>query len=143
MGYSSEKQISLFKSIGTGLRAELRVEKLRTRLAQIFQIFLLASALYLTLFLFQRWRKTPENLYRNTKELLVKEKLVPRDALPEEIISTLKNTDLHKHVKFIISIYQRYRYSPYKLYSDEIEEGYRMLKKLKDLIRSSRRSEPL
>ncbi len=140
VGYSSEKQIRLFKNIGEGIRAELKVEKLRMRLVQIAQILLFGFALYFAFFLFKRTRKTPENLYQRTKELLNKEKVVSEDALPEEIISACKGTDLYNHVKFILAIYQRYKYSPYKVYPDEIEEGYKALKKLKEIIRNSRRS---
>ncbi|WPM31257.1 DUF3488 and transglutaminase-like domain-containing protein [Hydrogenobacter sp. T-2] len=140
VGYTSEKQIRLFRNIGEGLRAELKLENLRTRAFQISQLFLFGTALYLAFFLFQRLRKTPENLYRMTRELLEREGIVSKNLLPEEIISACKGTDLYNHVKFILSIYQRYKYSPYKVYPDEIEEGYKALRKLKDIIRNSRRS---
>ncbi len=140
VGYTSEKQIRLFRNIGEGLRAELKLENLRTRAFQISQLFLFGTALYLAFFLFQRLRKTPENLYRMTRELLEREGIVSKNLLPEEIISTCKGTDLYNHVKFILSIYQRYKYSSYKVYSDEIEEGYKALRRLKAIIRNSRRS---
>jgi len=140
VGYTSEKQIRLFRNIGEGLRAELKLENLRTRAFQISQLLLFGTALYLAFFLFQRLRKTPENLYRMTRELLEREGIVSKNLLPEEIISTCKGTELYNHVKFILSIYQRYKYSPYKVYPDEIEEGYKALRRLKEIIHNSRRS---
>ena len=140
VGYTSEKQIRLFRNIGEGLRAELKLENLRTRALQIFWILLPATTLYFILLLLGRLRKTPENLYRRTRELLEKEGIVSKNLLPEEIISACKGTELYNYVKFILSIYQKYKYSPYKVYPDEIEEGYKALRKLKDIIRNSRRS---
>lgn len=140
VGYSSQKQISLFRSIGGSIRAELSAENLRKRLFQVAQLTSLVLALYLALYLFQRLRKTPENLYRKTGELLRREGLVGEGALPEEMISACRGTEFYRHVKFILSLYQRYRYSPYRIYPDEVEEGYRTLKRLKELMRNSRRS---
>ncbi|QID33463.1 transglutaminaseTgpA domain-containing protein [Pampinifervens florentissimum] len=140
VGYSSEKQLKLFRSIGEGVRAELSPENLRRRFLQVLQLLLVALALYLCFYLFKGLRKTPENLYVKTRELLHREGLVHSKALPEEIISACRNTELYNHVKFILSIYQRHKYSPYRVYPDEIKEGYRTLKRLKELIRNSHRS---
>ncbi len=140
VGYSSEKQLKLFRSIGEGVRTELRAENLKRRFLQILQISLVALVIYLSLYLLKGLRKTPENLYLKTRDLLSKEGLVHGKALPEEIISACRNTELYNHVKFILSIYQRHKYSPYRVYPDEIKEGYRTLKRLKELIRNSRRS---
>ncbi len=140
VGYTSEKQIRLFRNIGEGLRAELKLENLRTRALKIFWILLPATTLYFILLLLGRLRKTPKNLYCRTRELLEKEGIVSKSLLPDEIIYACKGTELYNYVKFILSIYQKYKYSPYKVYPDEIEEGYKALRKLKDIIRNSRRS---
>lgn len=140
VGYSSEKQIRLFKNIGEGLNSELKLESLRKRFLQAFYLLVFTAGLYLTVLFVLKQRRTPENLYGRTKALLVKEGIIKEDALPEEILSSCKDKEYYKLVKFILSIYQRYKYSPYKVYPDEIREGYRALSKLKDLIRSSRRS---
>ncbi|MEJ5338784.1 MAG: DUF3488 and transglutaminase-like domain-containing protein [Aquificaceae bacterium] len=140
VGYSSQKQIRLFKGIGEGIKAEFSISNLRKRFFELTQLIFLALTFYLAFYLFQRSKKTPENLYRRTRELLHREGIVGEDALPEDIISACRDTELHRYVKFIISIYQRHRYSPYRVYPDEIEEGYRTLKRLKELIRNSRHS---
>ena len=140
VGYSSEKQIRLFRNIGEGLRSELKVGNLRKRFLQMFYLIVLTAGLYLAVLFILKQRRTPENLYSRTKALLVKEGLLKEEALPEEILSACKDKEYYKLVKFIISIYQRHRYSPYKVYPDEVREGYRALSKLKELIRSSRRS---
>ncbi|MCX8164745.1 MAG: DUF3488 and transglutaminase-like domain-containing protein [Aquificaceae bacterium] len=140
VGYSSEKQIKLFKNIGEGFRAELRTESLFKHLIQITQWLMLALLLYLVLFIFSRFRKTPENLYLKTRDILHREGLVKKEALPEEVLSACKNKEYYRLVKFILSIYQRHKYSPYRVYSDEIVEGYRAMENLRRIIRSSRRS---
>lgn len=106
----------------------------------MFYLIVLTAGLYLAVLFILKQRRTPENLYSRTKALLVKEGLLKEEALPEEILSACKDKEYYKLVKFIISIYQRHRYSPYKVYPDEVREGYRALSKLKELIRSSRRS---
>ncbi len=140
VGYSSEKQIRLFKNIGEGLKSELKLESLRKRFLQAFYLLVFTAGLYLTVLFVLKQRRTPENLYGRTKALLVKEGIIKEDALPEEILSSCKDKEYYKLVKFILSIYQRHKYSPYKVYPDEVREGYNALSKLKDLIRSSRRS---
>lgn len=140
VGYSSQKQFMLFKSIGEGIRTELSTENLKRRLLEASRLLLLIFALYALYYLFQRYRKTPENLYRRTKELLLSAGLVDQKAMPEDLISACKNTELYRHVKFIVSLYQKHLYSPYRIYPDELKEGYRALKRLKELIRNFRRS---
>ncbi|MFN4320180.1 MAG: transglutaminaseTgpA domain-containing protein [Aquificaceae bacterium] len=140
VGYSSEKQIRLFRNIEKGLRSELKVENLRRRFLQVFYLVLLTVSLYLAILFILKQRKTPENLYKRTKALLVREGLLKEDALPEEMLSACKDKEYYKLVKFILSIYQRYKYSPYKVYPDEIREGYVALNRLKEIIRSSHRS---
>lgn len=140
VGYSSEKQIKLFSNLRQGIKRELKVENLRKRLLQV--IFFASSllSLYMVSHLLLRLRKTPKNLFLKTRSLLVKEGIIKEDALPEEIISACKEKEYYSLVKFILSLYQRYRYSPYKIYPDEIREGYRALKRLREIIRNSDRS---
>ncbi|MCX7990309.1 MAG: DUF3488 and transglutaminase-like domain-containing protein [Aquificaceae bacterium] len=140
VGYSSDKQIRLFKGIGEGLKAELRVEKARKRVFQLAQWLMLLLLIYLSFHLFLRLRKTPENLYIRTRDILRKEGIVREERLPEEILSACRDREYYRLVKFILSLYQRYRYSPYRVYPDEVREGYRALERLKEIIRSSRRS---
>lgn len=140
VGYSSEKQLRLFTNIRKGIKTELKVENLRKRFIQALYFFLLISSLYIILNTLLRLRRTPKNLYLKMKELLVKKGIVEERDLPEELLSKCKDKDYYQMVKFIVSLYQRYKYSPYKIYPDEISEGYRTLKKLKESIHNSYRS---
>ncbi|MFN3870227.1 MAG: transglutaminaseTgpA domain-containing protein [Aquificaceae bacterium] len=140
VGYSSEKQIKLFSNLRKGIREELKVENLRNRLLQVIYLAGLLLSLYMAFHLLLKLRKTPENLFLKTRSLLANRGVVKEDALPEEIISACKGKEYYSLVKFILSIYQRHKYSPYKLYPDEIREGYRALKRLKEIIRNSDRS---
>jgi hypothetical protein len=45
-------------------------------------------------------------------------------------------------VEYIVRLYQRYKYSNYRVYPDEVREGYRVLKTLKAMLNSSRRFSP-
>ena len=137
IGYSSEKQIRLFTSIGKGIRNELSLENLRKRFLQTLYLVALISTFYLILRILLKLRKTPQNLYLNMKSLLIKEGIIKDKDLPEDLLQKCKNKDYYQMVKFIVSLYQRYKYSPYKVYPDEIKEGYRILKKLRKSIRSS------
>ncbi|MCS6875932.1 MAG: DUF3488 and transglutaminase-like domain-containing protein [Aquificaceae bacterium] len=140
VGYSSEKQIKLFRQLGESFKKEVKVENIKLRVLQILLLFASALTLYVLINFLLRLRKTPENLYLSTRELLSREKLIEKDALPEEILSACRGREYYKLVKFILSIYQRHKYSPYRIYPDEIKEGYRALKKLKEVIHTSRRS---
>ncbi|MFN7065257.1 MAG: transglutaminaseTgpA domain-containing protein [Aquificaceae bacterium] len=139
VGYSSEKQIRLFSEIGKGVKAELKLENLRKRLLHLLYLFAFFLSLYGAISLFLMLRRTPKNLFLKTRSLLASKGLVKEDALPEEILSACKDTHYYSLVKFILSLYQRHKYSPYKLYPDEIREGYRALRELRKVIRSSGR----
>ena len=140
VGYSSEKQIRLFKNIGKGFKSSLKPEKIREKLLQMVQLISFPLFAFLALYLFLRLRKTPENLYLRTKRLLRSEGIIKNQVLPEEILSACKDKEYYKLVKFILSIYQRHKYSPYRVYPDEVREGYRALARLREVIRNSRHS---
>ncbi len=140
VGYSSEKQIRLFKNISGGIKREFSIDNLKRRLTQLSFLILSLTGLYLIYLQTKRLVKNPENLFMRTREVLFREGLIKdKRAFPEEVIEACKGTAYYEYVKFIAQLYQKSKYSPYRLYPDELEEGYRAFNKLKELLRSDRR----
>ncbi|RMH80307.1 MAG: DUF3488 domain-containing protein [Acidobacteria bacterium] len=140
VGYSSEKQIRLFQALHRGLSSELSLKRLKEHAGTLSFILALATLLYFCINFLLGLRKTPENLYLKTKRLLVSRGIASGEELPEELLKLCKGKDFYNSLSFIVHLYQRYRYSPYRLYRDELEEGYRALKSLKRLTDNYRRS---
>lgn len=140
VGYSSEKQLNLFKSLHKSIKAELNLENLRRRLFQTLLVITAFLFAYLLLKAILSLRKSSTGLYVKTRELLKKVGLARGDELPQELLYLVKDTPFRREVEFIVSIYQRHKYSPYKVYKDELEEGYKALTRLKKLIGNYRRS---
>jgi hypothetical protein len=136
VGFSAEKQISLFKAFGKGLRWSVKKENLAVVLRYILLTALGLALLYLPLYLYRRLKKDPENLFRRLQETLNS-----KDS-PERLLEKFKGKEQYRYVEYIVRLYQRYKYSNYKVYPDEVREGYRVLKILKDTLNSSRRSSP-
>jgi transglutaminase-like putative cysteine protease len=136
VGFSAEKQISLFKAFGKGLRWGVKKENLAVVLRYILLTALGLALLYLPLYLYRRLKKNPENLFRRLQEILNS-----KDS-PEKLLEKFKGKEQYKYVEYIVRLYQRHRYSNYRVYPDEVREGYRVLKILKAMLSSSRRSLP-
>jgi transglutaminase-like putative cysteine protease len=136
VGFSAEKQISLFKAFGKGLRWGVKKENLAVVLKYILLTTLGLALLYLPFYLYRRLKKDPENLFRRLQEILNS-----KDS-PERLLEKFKGKEQYRYVEYIVRLYQRYKYSNYRVYPDEVREGYRVLKTLKDMLNSSRRSSP-
>lgn len=134
VGFSAEKQISLFKAFGEGLRWSVKKENLAVVLRYILLTALALALFYLPFYLYRRLRKDPENLFRRLQETLNF-----KDS-PERLLERFKGKEQYRYVEYIVRLYQRYKYSNYRVYPDEVREGYRVLKILKDMLNSSRRS---
>jgi len=136
VGFSAEKQISLFKTFGKGLRWSVKRENLAVVLRYLFLCALGFALLYLSPYLYRRLKRDPENLFRRLQEILNS-----KDS-PERLLEKFKGKEQYRYVEYIVRLYQRYKYSNYRVYPDEVREGYRVLKTLKDMLNSSRRSSP-
>jgi transglutaminase-like putative cysteine protease len=136
VGFSAEKQISLFKAFGKGLRWGVKKENLAVVLKYILLTTLGLALLYLPFYLYKRLKKDPENLFRRLQEILNS-----KDS-PEKLLEKFKGKEQYRYVEYIVRLYQRYKYSNYRVYPDEVMEGYRVLKTLKAMLNSSRRSSP-
>jgi Transglutaminase-like enzymes, putative cysteine proteases len=136
VGFSAEKQISLFKAFGEGLKWSVKKENLAVVLRYILLTALGLALFYLPIYLYRRLKKDPENLFRRLQEILNS-----KDS-PERLLEKFKGKEQYRYVEYIVRLYQRYKYSNYRVYPNEIGEGYRVLKILKDKLNSSRRSSP-
>jgi transglutaminase-like putative cysteine protease len=136
VGFSAEKQISLFKAFGEGLKWSVKKENLAVVLKYLSLCVLGLALFYLPLYLYRRLKKDPENLFRRLQETLNS-----KDS-PERLLEKFKGKEQYRYVEYIVRLYQRYRYSNYRVYPDEVREGYRVLKTLKAMLNSSRRSSP-
>ncbi|NAZ23331.1 MAG: DUF3488 domain-containing protein, partial [Thermocrinis sp.] len=136
VGFSAEKQINLFKAFGKGLRWSVKRENFTVVLKYILLTALALALLYLPFYLYRRLKRDPENLFRRLQEILNS-----KDS-PERLLEKFKGKEQYRHVEYIVRLYQRYKYSNYRVYPDEVREGYRVLKTLKAMLNSSRRSSP-
>jgi len=136
VGFSAEKQINLFKAFGKGLRWSVKRENLAVVLRYLFLCALALVLLYLPFYLYRRLKKDPENLFRRLQETLNS-----KDS-PERLLEKFKGKEQYRYVEYIVRLYQRDKYSNYRVYPDEVREGYRVLKILKGMLNSSRRSSP-
>ena len=82
-------------------------------------------------FYLRRIRKTPANLYRlMVKRLERLERRKLSDLLPEELLRISRGKSYGNYVEFIINLYRRDRFSDRRVTKEELEEGYRMLRKI-------------
>ena len=129
--FSAKKQVSLLRSAVKGLKA--------VSLSYIKEVFLtfiavlfgaMAAFLAFRFYLFSI-RKTPENLYRLLLDRLSRKEGYPfNEYLPEEVLKKLSGRPYYREVAFIVSLYQRHRFSPYRVTKRELEEAYRVLRKI-------------
>jgi transglutaminase-like putative cysteine protease len=136
VGFSTEKQISFFKAFGKGLMWSVKRENLAVVLRYILLTALALALLYLPLYLYRRLKRDPENLFRSLQEAL------NCVESPERLLERFKGQEQYRYVEYIVRLYQRHKYSNYRVYPDEVREGYRILKTLKGMLNSSRRSLP-
>jgi len=135
VGFSSEKQFSLFEKIQRGMRFGIKTHSLRKPILGIFEFLLISSVVYLLIKFYKSSRKTPENLYRNMLKLLK----MPSTVLPEELLKNLKGSEVFPYAEYIVRLYQRHRFSPYKVYRDEVLTGYESIKTMKKLLKDNDR----
>jgi len=135
VGFSSEKQFSLFEKIQRGMRFGIKTHSLRKPILGIFEFLLISSVVYLLIKFYKSSRKTPENLYRNMLKLLK----MPSTLLPEELLKNLKGSEVFPYAEYIVRLYQRHRFSPYKVYRDEVLTGYESIKTMKKLLKDNDR----
>lgn len=133
VGFSSEKQFSLFEKIQREMRFGIKTHGLRKPILRIFGFLLMAFVVYLLLKLYKSSRKTPENLYRDMLKLLK----MQNTLLPEELLKKLKGSEVFPYAEYIVKLYQRHRFSPYKVYKDEVLKGYESIKTMKRLLRNN------
>jgi len=129
--FSTEKQIYLLRSAIKNIK-KIDIDTVKYVLKTTFYIgiFLVITGGLIHIYLF-RIRKTPENLYRRLIAKLEKtERLKLKNLLPEDILKRLKDKPYYSEVKFITYVYQKSRYSPYKVTKRELEEAYRVLRKI-------------
>lgn len=130
VGFSSQKQFSLFKKLHKDIKLGLKPANLKGFFLEAFKLAFLFVILYATFKLYIYSRKTPENLYRKLLNVLkVKDK-----PLPGELLRNLKGSDIYPYVEYIVTLYHRHRFSPYKVYRDEILHGYEALDSIKKML---------
>ncbi|WP_448587356.1 transglutaminase family protein [Thermocrinis sp.] len=134
VGFSAEKQINIFKTFGKGIKWSAKKENLTVLSKYILLTIVAVSLLYFALLYYRRLKKTPENLYIKLKEILKCE------DEPERLLERFKGSDLYPYVEYIVRLYQRHKYSNYRVYPDEVLRGYGVLKELKRNLNNSDRS---
>ena len=141
VGFSLQKQIGILKSINKGVKLGLKKEFLTELVKKVIYISLVFSALYLAVITFKRLRKTPENVYINLLRILEKHLGSNVDPhKPSEVLKKLKSTPFRREVEYIVYLYQKSKYSPYRIYKDEVHTAYESLERVKKLIRTWNRS---
>lgn len=145
VGFSSQKQFSLFKRIHKDVRLNLKPEKVRGYTLHALKYLLALIALYTTFKLYSSNRKTVENLYRKfihtVKDSV--EGVQENSLLAKDLLKSLKGDPIYSYAEYIVLLYQRYKYSPYKVYKDEVLEGYRALSRIKKILKERRRVQSL
>ena len=129
--FSAQKQAGLFREIIKGVRS-ISFQDLKGAVEKILLILLVSSVLILSVrFYILRLKKSPVNLYRALLRRL--ERLEGRSfkgMLPEEVLKQMEGRDYYGIVKFIVRLYQRHRFSKEGVKREELEEGYRLLRKI-------------
>jgi transglutaminase-like putative cysteine protease len=129
--FSAQKQVSLLRGLLTKANS-ISLTKLGDTLTKLALIFGIAFFLYSAVSLYKNTlRKTPENLYKKLlKKLSRMERTSFEGYMPEEVLEAVAGKPYYGEVRFIVGIYQRHRFSPYKVSRRELEEGYRVLSKI-------------
>ena len=129
--FSAQKQVSIVKTLSKSIR-DVSFEDLKDAIRPVFGVVIpIIFVGFVMHFYLNNLRRTPSNLYKRLLRRLEKlQGLDLSDKLPEQVISSTKDTPYHKEVKFIVGIYQRYRFSDHPPSKEEIEEAYRVLRKI-------------
>lgn len=129
--FSAQKQVSLLRNLLREAKT-LSLSKVKSALLPVLYLItalLLSYALFV--FYVNRVRKTPENLYRLLVAKLSRlegENL--KGLLPEELLKRVEGKMYGKEASFIVHLYQRHRFSPYRVTKRELEHAYRVLRKI-------------
>ena len=129
--FSLEKQVSIAKAIRSGLLEAVRLD-IRHLAGRILPLIPLLGVAFFGFYLYTNFlRRSPENLYRRMIGKVERaEGIKLKGLLPEDVLKVLKNSPYYREVEFIVRIYQKHRYSPYRVSKEEIEEGYRVLRNI-------------
>ncbi|ADC89337.1 transglutaminase domain protein [Thermocrinis albus DSM 14484] len=119
VGFSSEKQRELWVNF---VRKGTNWESWKAFLTKASLLMAFLLLLYFGLRLYTHHSPTPEKLYRDLCRILGVE-----GYLPEEVIRLYKDTELYPYVEYVVRLYQRYKYSPYRIYESELREAKRAL----------------
>ena len=129
--FSAQKQASLLRDLVRNVRS-ISLSDLKAAAEKILLVLSLATILYLLVKIYLlRIRKSPRNLYRAMVRKL--EKLEGRSfkgMLPEEVLSAIKGKDYYGAARFIVRLYQKHRFSDKDVERKELDEGYRLLRKI-------------
>jgi len=128
VGFSVEKQISVFRTFGKGLKWSVKKENLKVVFKYILLVLLMTTFFYLVFLYYTELRKTPDNLYKRLVQVLESKEE------PERLLEKFKGRDFYHYVEYIVRLYQRHKYSNYRVYPDEVERGYRALKEIKNKL---------
>ncbi len=132
VGFSAEKQINILKAFSKGVQWSVKKENFTVVFKYLLLVFLITLSFYFVFLYYRQFRKTPENLYIKLTQVLKCEEE------PERLLEKFKGKDFYHYVEYIVRLYQRHKYSNYKIYPDEVERGYRALKELKNINNSDR-----
>ena len=129
--FSAKKQVSLAKGFVKALRS-IDWEVLKETGAKVLGTLLLLAGFWITLrYYLKEIRKTPENLYRRLlKRLRVKGVINNDYLLPEDLLKVVKGTPCEREVLFIVRVYQKAKFSKMGAGKVEIEEAFRLLRKI-------------
>ena len=129
--FSAQKQVSFFRGIARSI-SSLSIKSL----GSILSTYILLPLAFILLFIsvkvvYSRFEKSPENLYKKAIDKFER-KLgkTLKNKLPEEVVKELENTELYREALFIVRLYQRHKFSPHKVSKKEVEEAYRVLRKI-------------
>ncbi len=128
--FSTQKQIGFVRGLAEVARS-LNFWSLKTVLSELAYLFIFLLLSFCLAFAYRSLRRSPENLYRKLiKKLETRLKKDLKNVLPEEVLKEIEGEPYYKDVRFIVELYQRYRFSRYKPTNEEIKMGYRVLRKI-------------
>ncbi len=139
VGFSSQRQIQILRLINKKLSVGLKKDTLLPLLRDVLLLTVGLTALYLTYRTYRALRKTPENAYTNLIHILRKH-LDPslNPERPWEVLKRLKGYPFRVYAEFVINLYLRHKYSPYKVYRDEVKRAYESLRRIEKMVRLHR-----
>ncbi|MEN3034489.1 MAG: DUF3488 and transglutaminase-like domain-containing protein [Aquificaceae bacterium] len=133
VGFDTKRQISLFRELRQSLTGWRSFEGANQAFENLMVILLIPAGFYLILQTYLKSRKTPENLYRELKRFLKSRGLITDELLPEHLLAKVSKSPYYDGSLYIVRLYQKKRFSQYKVFKSEVIEGYKILKSLKNI----------